>query len=217
MTEAATIRARAQGQSVGIRANRPSWADMKKHYPAESVKSADFYPMVSKAYQKAFQTSPETWSNTCATRMSYALNRSGLKLPVAPNGGSIVGDDKYNYWIRVAQLSKKLSDHLGKPDFLLKHEPIERFRKDLADKRVEVTRKFLSTVAGKKGIVVFEVTGWQDATGHFTLWDGKDLLYVGEGSHNDQSSYEYYFWFLRTMITDKVMAQTTKVSLWELK
>jgi hypothetical protein len=149
--------------------------------------------------------------------MSYALNRSGLKLPTAPNGGSIVGDDKFNYWIRVAQLSKKLSDHLGKPDFLLKHEPIERFRKELANKRVEATRKFLSTVAEKKGIVVFEVTGWQDATGHFTLWDGKDLLYVGEGSHNDQTSYEYYFWFLRTMITDKVMAQTTKVSIWELK
>lgn len=190
---------------------------MKSHYPAESVHSAAFYPMVGKAYERAYKNSPTTWANTCATRMSYALNRAGLKLPKAPNGGSIIGDDNLHYWIRVAQLSKKLFDHFGKPDFQLKHEPIERLREDLVGKRLQATRAFLSTVAGKKGIIVFDVTGWSDATGHFTLWDGKDLLYVGEGSHNDESSYEYYFWFLRTIVTDKVMAQTTKISLWELK
>lgn len=28
-------------------------------------------------------------------------------------------------------------------------------------------------LSGKKGIIVFEVSGWDDATGHADLWDGK--------------------------------------------
>lgn len=28
----------------------------------------------------------------------------------------------------------------------------------------------------KKGIIVFEVSGWGNASGHFTLWDGKHLI-----------------------------------------
>ncbi len=67
-----------------------------------------------------------------------------------------------------------------------------------------------------KGIIVFEVTGWENASGHFTLWDGSNLVYVGEGEHNNPLSYEYYFWFLRAATETKI-AQTTKAYLWELK
>ena len=43
------------------------------------------------------------------------------------------------------------------------------------------------------------------------------LVHRHHGPLNPKSSNEYYFWFLRTMVTDKVMAQTTQVPLWELK
>lgn len=212
------LRARSGTAAAQLKVHRPSWSDMYKHYPGESVPAKDFYPMVGKTFVVLNKQNPRDYSNTCAARMSYALNRSGLKLPVAPNGGSLVGDDKLNYWLRVKQLKAKLVGHLGKPDLELKHPMIERIgEKAVLDQRVRATQDFIKEISSKKGIVVFEVIGWEDATGHFTLWDGKDLVYVGEGEHNNPKSWEYYFWLLRTLVTDKVLAQTNRVLFWELK
>jgi hypothetical protein len=212
------IRARAGRVATQLQAHRPAWKDMHKHYPGENIKSEKFYPMIGDHYVKLVKVQPDDYENTCATRMSYALNRSGLKLPKAPNNGSIKGEDGMNYWLRVAQLRKKLETHLGKPDHELKHPKINRISEtQLVEQRIHRSRDFLDQIKIKKGIVVFEVTGFTNATGHFTLWDGKDLLYVGPGRHNDKNSDEYYFWFMRIMITDKVLAQTTRVLFWELK
>jgi hypothetical protein len=219
MVTSSTVRARAHGASApALTVHRPSWADMSKYYPNESVSSDKFYPMVGKNYAATVMSDPDNYANTCAARMSYALNRSGMKLPVAPDGGNMKGDDGLNYWLRVKQLKKRLADQFGKPDKELAHKHIDRTsQKDLVKERIDKTNKFLDEIKPIKGIVVFEVEGWKDATGHFTLWDGKDLKYVGEGDHNNRSSDEYYFWFLRTIVTDKVVAETTKVFLWELK
>ena len=41
------------------------------------------------------------------------------------------------------------------------------------DERLKfVQDNIINKINGKKGIVVFEVKGWANATGHFTLWDG---------------------------------------------
>jgi Type VI secretion system (T6SS), amidase effector protein 4 len=218
-TTSPTVRATAGGASAAaLTVNRPSWADMNKHYPSESTTSDTFYSMVGKNYVAAMGVNPEGYQNTCAARMSYALNRSGMKLPAAPDGGNMKGDDGLNYWLRVKQLSTRLKNQFDKPDKELKHTRIERTsQKDLIKERMEKTDKFLSEIKVLKGIVVFEVDGWKDASGHFTLWDGQNLKYVGAGDHNNRSSDEYYFWFLRTLVTDKVVAQTTRVLLWELK
>lgn len=34
-----------------------------------------------------------------------------------------------------------------------------------------------SDFAGSKGIILFEVSGWGDATGHFTLWNGSKVAH----------------------------------------
>lgn len=39
------------------------------------------------------------------------------------------------------------------------------------------TVNYGKTFAGKKGIILFEVNGWIDATGHVTLWDGNTCMY----------------------------------------
>ncbi|MFY7828926.1 MAG: T6SS effector amidase Tae4 family protein [Flectobacillus sp.] len=53
----------------------------------------------------------------------------------------------------------------------------------------------------RRGIICFEVTGWNDATGHFTLWDGNNILY---GQHD-------YF----NLPSEGKGAKVTKAYLWE--
>ena len=220
---AGNIRAQAGNRTAGINAVRPTWADMHKYYPGENISSASFYPMISKDYERA-ATTQAGWANTCATRMSYALNYSGIRLAKAPNNGSIIGTDKYNYWIRVKDLKKYLKDKFrgGDESFSPKKLQFSEFTQDNINKRaIEVNDGIIKKISNRHGIIVFDVEGWSDATGHFTLWDGKDLVYVGPpGDHNNQTSTEYYFWFIRPYKDPKgvdQLAQTTNIIFWELK
>ena len=42
------------------------------------------------------------------------------------------------------------------------------------------------TLKGKKGIIIFEIKGWSDATGHADLWDGGKVVRddYGVKAHN---------------------------------
>ncbi len=168
------------------------------------------------------------YENTCAVRMSYALNRSGLKLGKAPSsGGSMRGGDDYLYWIRVGDLKAELVKQFKGADAELNLKVIPASM--LSDKagmstlfkeRVKQAQEFLDTkLASKNGIVVFEVSGWGDASGHFTLWDGgaKKLAYA-EG-HDDPNGNHYYFWLtdLREVNGVERLIQVVKVKFWELK
>jgi hypothetical protein len=35
---------------------------------------------------------------------------------------------------------------------------------------------FIRRTGGRKGVIMFNVKGWDDATGHFDLWDGGDMV-----------------------------------------
>ncbi len=63
------------------------------------------------------------------------------------------------YFYRVADLSKYLNSTYGKPE-------------------IKGTQK--STFTSFKGIIWFEISGWSDASGHFTTWDGSK---VGHGDY----------------------------------
>jgi Type VI secretion system (T6SS), amidase effector protein 4 len=91
------------------------------------------------------------FTNACALRMSYCLNKSGLLIPRG-EWQTVSGDDKNWYIFRVSDLLKYLTKTFGKPDKTIKKPKPDNFK-------------------GEQGILLFTVP-WSDATGHATLWDG---------------------------------------------
>jgi hypothetical protein len=187
-----------QGGGSSYSANKLKWEDMLKNYPNTSIRTKDLYDEIGGGLPELFLSNPNSWENSCAIRMSRALNYSGVKLKKAPSsGGNIKGDDGFNYWIRVKDLQKFLIDFLPKPSL---------------DKvgGLGAVNDFI----GKKGIVVFDVSGWGNATGHFTLWDGGHLVYPGAPEHDDPTS-EYYYFHMKYVQNSKTI-KTTRIRLWDL-
>lgn len=222
--------------SAPLKINRPLWRDMKANYPADGTDKNTFYPKISKAL--AASSDHPAYANTCALRMSYALNHSGIKLGKAPSsGGNVKGDDKLNYWLRVRDLSTELGRLFKSPDEHLTYSaPLpaptladrtpedyaRNHRTEYLERLNQANLSLLSRITQKNGIVVFNVKGWSDATGHFTLWEGstRNLLYVGANqAEKNPASPLFYFWMLSPSFdgTKMRLVETTSVSFWELK
>lgn len=93
-------------------------------------------------------------TNTCTIRMSYALNRSGSPIPKRhPLLSTVAGGDGYWYAFRVRELRRYLEHDFKAPD-------------------VTGTAKSKDDFHGREGIIMFDVEGWSDATGHFDVWNG---------------------------------------------
>lgn len=93
--------------------------------------------------------------NTCVIRLSYAFNKAGAPIPRnVPGLSTIRGGDNKRYAYRVAEFRRFLESRVRPADI----------RGD---------------VSGEKGVILFEVSGWSDATGHFDLWDGKQCAHQG--------------------------------------
>jgi hypothetical protein len=125
---------------------------------------------------------PFNWKNTCAVRISYILNQSGTLIPQV-GGKTVTGEDKKNYFYRVKDVIGFLNANWDKPDSLIKY-PLPPSQND--------------TLAGKKGLILFEVTGWGDAAGHATLWNGNicyDHCYFNEPGVNYKTD-KASFWSL---------------------
>ena len=92
--------------------------------------------------------------NSCAIRVSRSLNYSGHKVKYIPPNLTVSGGDGNWYIYRVKELVKYLRSSYGEPDIVVESKPYQNSFKN------------------KKGIIVFEVDGWSDASGHATLWNG---------------------------------------------
>lgn len=120
------------------------------------------------------------WKNTCAVRMSYILNQSGLFIPPTTDKTKKGGDER-NYFYRVKDVIEFLKRRWGAPE-IVAYPPAGG-----------------GSMVGKKGVVLFEVRGWTDASGHATLFDGTtcyDHCYFNEPG---------------------VAYQTTKANFWALQ
>lgn len=223
-----TITATASGISAAITARRPSWNDMTKHYPDSGVATPALYDsMIGGKFVGLYNHA--AYQNTCAVRMSYALNRSGLKMGPAPSsGGSIKGGDGYLYWIRVTDLKAHLANQFKGADeeLILPAIPASLAHDTAAvsaqyKQRMRIAKAWLDTKLGaRNGIVAFNVTGWGDASGHFTLWNGTSKTLAYATSHDDPEKNTYYFWL--TQLNEgaagkRSIVQVVSVKFWELK
>lgn len=222
------IIARAANASATITARRPSWADMARHYPASDISTPRLYDeMIGGSFAGLYRN--PAYENTCSVRMSYALNRSGLTLGAAPSqGGHLVGADGYRYWIRVSDLKLHLSKQFKGADEELALPVISPGLIDDVDalsakfkERVALAKAWLErALSNRRGIVVFNVTGWSNASGHFTLWDGTSRTLAYAAPHDDPDNNEYYFWLTSLNELEngtRRLVQLVSVKFWELK
>lgn len=224
------ITATAGEVSAAIEPRRPSWADMQKHYPAKGVDIDKLYNIKIRGAFTGMHKK-EWLLNTCAVRMSYALLHSGFNLPrTLDRQASMLGEDKKWYWLRVANLREEIYSRFKGYDAELKLELIDDSQMDDFDakraiyisRRTKAEEFIKNELAGKNGIIVFGVKGWgTNATGHFTLWDGKKMEIAYGPQHDDPEKNTYYLWLtaLETVenSTQRYFVQVEQIQFWELK
>ncbi len=92
------------------------------------------------------------FQNACPIRMSYVLNKSGINISRGKYA-MVSGEDKKQYMYRVNDMIRFLNETFGVPD-------------------LEVKQPRMLDFQNKKGIIVFTGSGWSNARGHITLWNG---------------------------------------------
>ena len=107
------------------------------------------------------QALAETIDNTCVLRLSRAFNYSGNPIPKSSTDeiATIRGADGLNYALRVRELARYLRRKYGPPT--VEHDYPPPGGGDIP-----------ASFKGRQGVIVFEVEGWTDATGHVDLWNG---------------------------------------------
>ncbi len=91
-------------------------------------------------------------SNIAAVRLSYVLNRGGLRIPRIANR-TISGADGSWYFTRVRDLGAWLQGRFGEPEV---RSPSAR----------------VSSLNRHRGLLILDVPSWSDSGGHATLWNG---------------------------------------------
>ncbi|QCE34406.1 hypothetical protein FAI40_03095 [Acetobacteraceae bacterium] len=132
--------------------------------------------------------------NTCAVRMSYILNLNHYTIPHVPKitvSGKNFPETSKKMWFffRVRDLLHwiRYQSHIGEPDMIFPNQ----------EASIAETENYLRTNE-KRGLICFsDIAGWDDATGHFSLYDGMYRDYP-EGcydhSYFDHAPRNILFW-----------------------
>ena len=114
--------------------------------------------------------------NTCIVRLSKPLNQLGHPIPPwTEKFRTRKGSDKKWYGLRVTEFWDYMIKNYGKP---FEHQ------------RAPFDRKKFETYPGVIGFLA----DFKDSNGHFTLWDGYDLMYGGEDHDYWKISREAALW-----------------------
>lgn len=155
-----------------------------KNYPVKSTYQ-EAYALVGGQALALHLENPDAYTNACALRFSRALNYSGYTISSSDGsrGGVVKGGDGLKYLIRVKDAIKFVKKSFG--------EPTEVYRANEID-MAEVS----NSISGKTGIIIFDVAGWGDASGHVTLWNGEDCGDSCYFTHHGSSvrTMEILFW-----------------------
>jgi len=60
---------------------RPSFSSLQANYPGDNYTSAQVYKLVGGNMYQRFLDDRNAYANSCALRMSYALNKAGAPIP----------------------------------------------------------------------------------------------------------------------------------------
>lgn len=183
-----TISARAGNQSISIKVRRPSWDKVYEGYPKTSDERDDMpaYDVFNSIFSENnihyfFDKKTQTVANACATRLSLGLLNGNVKLPVAYrlDKGEFKGKGIITSATGMIAFLNKIFGH---PDETI-NQPgnLEKVQK---------------VIGNRKGIyAMLPIAGhFSTASGHVTLWTGKDVI----GSHHyAENAKVVYFWELK--------------------
>lgn len=158
---------------------RAAWAASQKIYDAHNS-GERVAQVIGGRVADYIHDKKRPWKNTCAVRISYILNQSGLLIPAIP-GKTEKGADHRNYFYRVKDVITFLESKWGPPETVA-YPPSGGGR-----------------LAGRKGIILFLVNGWADASGHATLFNGVtcyDHCYFNEAGARYRTT-QANFWALK--------------------
>ncbi|EMJ9656290.1 hypothetical protein V8G29_004540 [Salmonella enterica] len=199
------------GKTIGkISLKRPSYNDVAQNYlsifPTPGSVNPVFYAYfyIGGQVYKEHLRDPKAYGNACALRVSYALNISGMRipekvsvLPVTRNGGNrilrggkdyVPDGDKLYYIYSVENMISFLEYAWGKPD--------KSINVPKGVSQLDSLKKM-----NKKGVIIFYISGYNDATGHATIWDGEKCLdgstYYDPATHPNQTLTYIKFWELK--------------------
>ena len=144
-----------------------AFQNLWNHYPRYSQYPTFPQPGRQTIWQHAgghVQMNEKIFVNSCVIRLCEALNQSGYKIPHLPSTVSDANHD-WNFHL-LADLQPFLIQKFGKPE----HYPAKG------------PNSWRGKLAGRTGIVMFQVDIWPDATGHAALWNGQNLS--DEGRHD---------------------------------
>jgi hypothetical protein len=115
-------------------------------------------------------------TNTCIVRLSKPLNDLGHPIPAwTEKFRTRKGSDRRWYGLRVTEFWDYMIKTYGKP---------------VVHQRAPINRKAFETYPGIIGFLA----KFKDSNGHFTLWDGYDLVYGGEDHDYWKISSEAALW-----------------------
>ena len=113
------------------------------------------------------------YKNTCVIRVSRALNYAGHLIPRDSKAfRTKQGNDKFWYGLRVLEFRKYMLDNFGPPT--------------ISVKRSSKSKITPAQFRGYRGIICLAVDGWNDATGHFSLWNINRML-QGDPNYFDRA------------------------------
>ncbi|MEM9458978.1 MAG: T6SS effector amidase Tae4 family protein [Myxococcota bacterium] len=106
--------------------------------------------------------------NTCVLRISRAFNYSDNSIPRSSTDEilTIKGGDGRNYALRVREFTRYLRRKYGPAGY--EHEYPEPGGGEIP-----------ASFKGRQGVIIFDVKGWTDATGHIDLWNGTSCRHNG--------------------------------------
>ena len=118
------------------------------------------------------------FENTCALRLSDALNQSGMPIRSQPGLDTLIDGQGNRLATRAQELANVLSSDLGQP---------VRFQTSSSVDKLDAQK----ALAGQEGIIFFK-DGWTNGVDHIDLWDGSQT--GGTNGFTQGTPDEVWFW-----------------------